>query len=556
MADVALTEFVDLDVDELHLVKDGANGFPALVAKAAAEEVAATADELAAKAGEPEPDDDEDEPAVKACGVADCEVCAPLIAKGKLKAAQRKALPKSSFAIPEKAPGSGSYPLPDEAHARSALSRVAQHGTPDEQKRVKAAVRRKFPNIDQEDEGDAEKSPGVPDASLQIPDPESLPHTTDTGTSGQRIAPMTAGTITRSPEEQGGGQSTYVIPIEAQAFHPPAGESMDQALGKASEVLIGVVETLEKDAPWSTATGIGSAPWESVDSATLAQVAQSLASCGMAIDAIQKREQIEAAAGDAGDQEDAWDLADAASALECALGIVARLAFHEGAASDAMKAGRRLSARTVSALRAAHAHLTDVLGEHQPAGDTGSTSEEDKIMTQLTKEELSDLIAGASGAAAAAAVKALAEKNANNGGDVTQADLEAKVTGESAANDVAVVGAPVDSRFTAKEAATEDVADLRKELGDVKALLEKMAAKPRAGGPVLDGIARGAYPASEGRQSEDVAKSAEDAEIERLEKSLEEALSQKGPEAVQRASTISYDLTRRKLLQGHRRNEI
>lgn len=65
-----------------------------------------------------------------------------------LSAKDRKNLDKSSFAIPEKAPGSGSYPIPDESHARNALARVAQHGTADEQKRVKAAVKRKFPDID------------------------------------------------------------------------------------------------------------------------------------------------------------------------------------------------------------------------------------------------------------------------------------------------------------------------------------------------------------------------------------------------------------------------
>jgi hypothetical protein len=61
----------------------------------------------------------------------------------------RKSLPKKSFAVPGKRPGSGSYPIPDEAHARNALARVSQHGSPAEQARVRAAVRRKFPGIEQ-----------------------------------------------------------------------------------------------------------------------------------------------------------------------------------------------------------------------------------------------------------------------------------------------------------------------------------------------------------------------------------------------------------------------
>ena len=67
---------------------------------------------------------------------------------GELSAEQRARLPRSDFAIPSKAPGSGSYPIPDEAHARDALARVAQHGDPGEQAEVRAAVKRKFPGIE------------------------------------------------------------------------------------------------------------------------------------------------------------------------------------------------------------------------------------------------------------------------------------------------------------------------------------------------------------------------------------------------------------------------
>ena len=55
----------------------------------------------------------------------------------------RKKLSKRSFALP----GKRKYPIPDKAHARNALARVAQHGTQDEQKKVRAAVRKRFPSI-------------------------------------------------------------------------------------------------------------------------------------------------------------------------------------------------------------------------------------------------------------------------------------------------------------------------------------------------------------------------------------------------------------------------
>lgn len=59
----------------------------------------------------------------------------------------RKAMPKSAFAIPSKAPGPGSYPIGNKSHAQNALARVEQHGTPAEKKQVKAAVARKYPSI-------------------------------------------------------------------------------------------------------------------------------------------------------------------------------------------------------------------------------------------------------------------------------------------------------------------------------------------------------------------------------------------------------------------------
>lgn len=56
---------------------------------------------------------------------------------------QRRELSKKSFALP----GRRKYPIPDKAHARNALARVVQNGTPAEQKNVKRAVRKRFPSI-------------------------------------------------------------------------------------------------------------------------------------------------------------------------------------------------------------------------------------------------------------------------------------------------------------------------------------------------------------------------------------------------------------------------
>jgi len=54
----------------------------------------------------------------------------------------RKALPGTAFCGPER-----SYPAHDMAHARNALARVSQFGSPALQKRVRACVYRKFPGL-------------------------------------------------------------------------------------------------------------------------------------------------------------------------------------------------------------------------------------------------------------------------------------------------------------------------------------------------------------------------------------------------------------------------
>lgn len=68
----------------------------------------------------------------------------------KLDAKERKALPKSDFAVPSRGEGKarrGGYPIPDESHARNALARASQSGSPKVKGEVKRAVERKFPEI-------------------------------------------------------------------------------------------------------------------------------------------------------------------------------------------------------------------------------------------------------------------------------------------------------------------------------------------------------------------------------------------------------------------------
>lgn len=60
----------------------------------------------------------------------------------QLTASTRRAIPSGEFALPGRR-----YPMEDKAHARNALSRISEYGTPAEKSKVRAAVHRKYPGI-------------------------------------------------------------------------------------------------------------------------------------------------------------------------------------------------------------------------------------------------------------------------------------------------------------------------------------------------------------------------------------------------------------------------
>lgn len=61
----------------------------------------------------------------------------------KLTSKQRNALPESDFAEPKQR----KYPINDKSHARNALARVSQFGSPAEKKTIRQKVGKKFPEI-------------------------------------------------------------------------------------------------------------------------------------------------------------------------------------------------------------------------------------------------------------------------------------------------------------------------------------------------------------------------------------------------------------------------
>lgn len=60
----------------------------------------------------------------------------------KLTAAGRNKISGKNFALPGRR-----YPIEDASHARNALARVSQHGSPAEKAEVRAKVHRKYPSI-------------------------------------------------------------------------------------------------------------------------------------------------------------------------------------------------------------------------------------------------------------------------------------------------------------------------------------------------------------------------------------------------------------------------
>lgn len=67
----------------------------------------------------------------------------PDMEEAPLDAKRRNGLDSSDFALPGRR-----YPIDTPSRARSALARVKQFGSPEEQRKVKAAVQRKYPNMD------------------------------------------------------------------------------------------------------------------------------------------------------------------------------------------------------------------------------------------------------------------------------------------------------------------------------------------------------------------------------------------------------------------------
>ena len=596
-----ITELIELGASKVSGVGAPANGTPWLLLKG----TGVAADPKSPHTDSPEADEQEDTMTkaeaedieamlTKArfqgfCGTDDCGVCKTnfgpfyglLVEKAKLSAADRRALPKSAFVFPDKAPGgSGSYPIHDENHAVNALSRAS--GKP-EAAEVERKVHARYPKLG--------KSTGVPDFSTKVPLTNERPADYNIPSGQSKLAgPMTDGIRHdhTDPSFTRPGENSYNIPLEAgentnippQATmdRPNEGEVVTHVSALKSGWTIEVTDVAkdnwistdalgdddEDDAAKAAAeataaqsTKPGDGPWQAYDAATCDSVARGLAEAKIVLDQIRTREMTEAVSGNPSEWFDSYQLSCAMDDICSALGLVASLAYREAASGAEMD-----SASAKKSITSTQSLLTDIVGRQRvnPAGTGDRTSKEELTMATITQEDLDARIATKAAEAAQeafvemkakdkkkkakakkAAAKAKARKNANNGGDIDASAI--KPTSEHQANDInAVGGTSIRSEFKNKSKKGKGQGKAMKE---ALTLLQKMAGAPRPGGPVLDGQARGMFPAGEGRQS-DVAKGLDaDPEIVKLTERLE-----KSTDGMER-DQISRELTLARLRKGH-----
>ncbi len=566
-----ITELDEFDPRKMSGVQSPANGTDWLLLKSTAHD----GDTHSAEA------DAQEEEMTKACGQDSCMVCADALEKGVLRAKERNALPTDEFAYIDKK-GGHHLPINDASHVRNALARFNQ--THFESASAKRNAHKKIVARAHELGVDVSKSTGVPDESVATPTIGGA--NAKTGQSGVH-GPATLGLATPPPDpaDAKGGESTYVIAAESRANKvknkkAPKRGPHSETMRKDTPVLQVIDEAtksnwLAVDNPIlppspDESSDPGDSAWESYDADTLDSVARGLAGAARAVDAIGRRETIEAIAGDPNDWFDAASLGCAAQDIHHALGLVARLAYHEAAASTGAKKEVR------QALAKALDELSKVLGDPQlakTAGKPGTESEEE--MNTVTQKELDSLLKKAAkkalkdpmrkiekarkqaNKAAKAAREQALTKNANNNGEITAGEEQSSVHGDHDASDVNAVpgGGHVAGEYKnkkakkAKKSQTADVTALTKQVEGLSSVVEKALSQPRFGGPVLDGISRGAQ-ASEGRLGDTVTKSEDGSKIEELRKSLDAA------ENPYQREQISRELTLAQLRLGHETGAI
>ena len=169
---------------------------------------------------------------------------APLLLNegGKLDANARDHIKSKNFAEP----GERKYPIEDKNHARNALARVSQNGTPEEKAKVRAAVHAKYPEMASE----GGKVPGKAKVAGDSPTNDVVPAKLSPG---EIVIPRTV--------VAGGPQAVMKFVQDALAGKHPASPGPDHYNGGLSDIGSALTNILPQGSPLQEAMS-GQTDWE------------------------------------------------------------------------------------------------------------------------------------------------------------------------------------------------------------------------------------------------------------------------------------------------------
>jgi len=434
MTDVAITEFEEIDPDELHLVGKGANGFKALLAKSASEEVRAVLEQVAenldmeiVKADDDDGGDDgKDCPTCKGSGKireghVKCPKClgtgnAPkvgqtekeLIESAKATAASGVPTPTAKDCPTCNGSGTlldgktcpdcngtgsdGQMPPADKLNAQSGFAGSSDDGngrtTIDKALAAyEELVKAKYKQKDRDQM--ASSGQAMSDGAYPVADAEDLDNAIHAvGRGGADHDAIRKHIIARAKALN----LSSKIPDNWNSDGSLATKSVelvekDGVVSGDNPFLGGSVTGAPPAAPAAddAAAMPGSPEWEAADAVIASDAANLILQAYELTRQFRDREAIEVAAGEGNDMFDTFSAECVLDILSAAIGQMATLAFHEAVASQAEKAlddtaeksGARLSGDSISALVAARAVISGLLGVDDPESDSDDDDDGD-----------------------------------------------------------------------------------------------------------------------------------------------------------------------------------
>jgi len=369
--EVAITELEEFDPDRVDGVKSGANGFPVLMLKAL--------DESGEPTGPALTEDDVLELTEKAdAEKADCKTCK---GKGTIMAGNRKC--PDCKGTGKVAADSDNAEKSCECASCIVFSDVKTYTSELGKATVSAADQNDLPDSDF-----AYIEPGGKKDAGGKTTPRSKRHFLINDAAHVRNA------LARASQSPFGKKAMPKILAAAKKFDIEVSDdskkSIEIEVTKDGSIVSGVNPLFSSP---TTTPVPGSPAWEAEDAQCATDAAQYLMQAAQLISNFGERESIEVAAGEGNDVFDAWDANCALDAVTHALGIMARLAFFENAEAhkeSAEKAGKRLSAKSVSQIEATIAALKTLLAGEQAASDDDASKSGDIL--DMTKDELIQLL--------------------------------------------------------------------------------------------------------------------------------------------------------------------